>query len=91
MKLKEFIKTIILTALVITSLVLSSKIWFSKELWPDGYNSFNYANKWNLFGLFSGNDNKALSLSQIFSPKQTYINKDEKSILILPDNSRSVT
>ncbi len=89
MKLKEFIKTIILTVLVITSLVLSSKIWFSKELWPDGYNSFHYANNWNLFGLFSGNDNKALSLSQIFSPKQTYINKDEKSILILPDNSRS--
>lgn len=89
MKVKEFIKTIVLTVLIISSLVLSSKIWFSKELWPDGYNSFNYARNWNLFGLFSGSDNKALSLSQIFSPKQTYISKDEKNTLILPANSRS--
>ena len=54
MKLKEFIKTIILTGLVICSLVLSAKIWFSKELWPDGYNSFHSARKSNVFsGIFS--------------------------------------
>ena len=93
MKFKEFIKTIILSALVICSLVLSSKIWFSKELWPDGYNSFNYEQKQNifskLFSVFSKNDSKALELGQIFSPKQILVNKSSKIALISPNHNES--
>ena len=66
MKFKELIKTIILTGLVISSLVLSAKIWFSKELWPDGYNSFHYARKSNvfsgIFSVFNPDKTKALEL-----------------------------
>lgn len=93
MKFKELIKTIILTGLVISSLVLSAKIWFSKELWPDGYNSFHYATNSNLFSklfsVFDSYDSKALELSQIFSPKQLLINKDGRNILLLPDSDET--
>ncbi|MBE7018619.1 MAG: hypothetical protein E7413_01880 [Ruminococcaceae bacterium] len=37
---KEFMKTVVLTCLVISSLVLSAHIWHEKELWSLDYNSF---------------------------------------------------
>jgi len=93
MKFKELIKTIILTGLVISSLVLSGKIWFSKELWPDGYNSFHYATNSNLFSkffsVFDSHDSKALKLSQIFSPKQLLINKEGRNLLLSPDSDET--
>ncbi len=37
---KEKAKTGILILLIICSFVLSARVWFSRELWPNGYNSF---------------------------------------------------
>ncbi len=37
---KDRISSVILICLVISSIVLTVKIWFSEELWPDGYNFF---------------------------------------------------
>ena len=45
---KEFLKTAVLTLLVISSLVLSVNIWYEKELWSMDYSSFVYSLK-NLF------------------------------------------
>lgn len=45
---KEFIKTVVLTCLVLSSLVLSAHIWHEKELWSLDYNSFVHSLK-NLF------------------------------------------
>ena len=42
---KEFIKTVVLTCLVISSLVLSAHIWHEKELWSLDYNSFVHSLK----------------------------------------------
>ncbi|MBR5240110.1 MAG: hypothetical protein IKW04_06015 [Clostridia bacterium] len=42
---KEFIKTVVLTCLVISSLVLSAHIWHEKELWSSDYNSFVHSLK----------------------------------------------
>lgn len=85
MKLKESIKTIILTMLVISSLVLSFNIWFSEGLWSYGYNSFSYAKGGFLSGFFSvfrGKGSYVLDIGQIFSPKQILINESEKSLLV---------
>lgn len=43
--MKERIKTILLTCLVISSLVLSVNIWYEKELWSMDYSSFVYSLK----------------------------------------------
>ena len=87
MKRREFLKTLLLTALVISSVVLASKIWFSKELWSDGYNSFNYRSGFvsKLSSLF-GKKTKAASLdyNQIFFPKQFMISKNGKTVLLRP-------
>ena len=37
---KDRIASVILICLVLSSAFLTVKIWFSEELWPDGYNSF---------------------------------------------------
>lgn len=42
---KEFLKTVVLTFLVISSLVLSANIWYEKELWSMDYSSFVYSLK----------------------------------------------
>ncbi len=46
---REFIKTVVLTCLVLSSLVLSAHIWSEKELWPMGYSSFVHS-LGNFFG-----------------------------------------
>lgn len=78
MKIKETFKTIILTGLVISALVLSSKIWFSEELWPEGYNSFLSG----IFSWFGRNDADSLDLSQIYYPKQILISKSNRSQIV---------
>lgn len=45
---REFIKTVVLTCLVISSLVLSAHIWYEKELWSLDYSSFVHSSE-NLF------------------------------------------
>lgn len=45
---KEFLKSVVLTLLVISSLVLSANIWYEKELWSMDYSSFVYSLK-NIF------------------------------------------
>lgn len=37
---KDRIASVILICLVVSSVFLTVEIWFSEELWPDGYNSF---------------------------------------------------
>ena len=37
---KDSITSVILICLIISSVALTFKIWFSEELWPDGYNFF---------------------------------------------------
>lgn len=83
MKIKEAFKTIILTGLVISALVLSSKIWFSEELWPEGYNSFFSG----IFSVFNSNDAESLDLSQIFFPKQVLVTKDDRSQIVSPNSN----
>ncbi|MBQ7792315.1 MAG: hypothetical protein IJ367_02340, partial [Clostridia bacterium] len=46
---REFLKSLLLTCLVISSLVLSINICYEKELWSMDYSSFVYSLK-NLFG-----------------------------------------
>ncbi len=46
---REFVKTVVLTCLVLSSLVLSAYIWSEKELWPAGYSSFVHS-LGNFFG-----------------------------------------
>ncbi len=84
MKLKETIKTIILTGLVISALVLSFNIWFSEGLWPDGYNSFFS----NLFSVFNDNKAESLDLSQIYYPKQIMVTDTDRSEIISTNHSR---
>ncbi len=50
---KEFLKSVVLTCLVISSLVLSVNICYEKELWSMDYSSFVYSLK-NLFTRESG-------------------------------------
>ena len=78
MKLKETFKTILLTGLVISTLVLSSKIWFSEELWPEGYNSFLST----FFSFFGENNADSLDLAQVYYPKQILILKNDRSSVI---------
>ncbi len=84
MKLKETIKTIILTGLVISALVLSFNIWFSEGLWPDGYNSFLS----NLFSVFGDNKADSLDLSQIYYPKQIMVSDKDRSEIISTNHSK---
>ena len=42
---KDFLKSVVLTGLVISSLVLSVNIWYEKELWSLDYSSFVYSLK----------------------------------------------
>ena len=85
MKLREFFKTLILTALVISSVVLASKIWFSEELWSDGYNSFSYNSF--IFSKISSLFRKepkvrSLEYNQIFFPKQLMITNSGVAYLL---------
>lgn len=84
MKLKETIKTIILTGLVISALVLSFNIWFSEGLWPDGYNSFFS----ELFSVFGDNKADSLDLSQIYYPKQIMVSDKDRSEIISTNHSK---
>ncbi len=49
---REFIKTVVLTCLVLSSLVLSAHIWNEKELWSADYSSFVHS----LQNFFTGDD-----------------------------------
>lgn len=51
---REFIKTVVLTCLVISSLVLSAHIWYEKELWSADYSSFVHS----LENFFAGETSK---------------------------------
>ncbi len=51
---REFLKTAVLTCLVLSSLVLSVHIWTEKELWPTGYSSFVHS----LGNFFGGGDSE---------------------------------
>lgn len=84
MKIKELFKTIILSGLVISALILSSKIWFSEELWPQGYNSFLHG----IFSVFGKDDGESLDLSQIYYPKQLLLSKGERSEIISTTGDR---
>lgn len=84
MKIKETIKTIILTGLVVSTLVLTSRIWISEELWPEGYNSFLSG----AFSFFKKNDAQSLDLSQIYYPKQILVSKNNRSEIISTIDSK---
>ncbi|MBE7020826.1 MAG: hypothetical protein E7411_05285 [Ruminococcaceae bacterium] len=84
MKLKETVKTIILTGLVISALVLSFNIWFSEGLWPDGYNSFFS----EIFSVFKNNQAESLDLSRIYYPKQIMVTDTDRSEIISTNNSK---
>jgi len=93
MKLREFFKTLILTALVISSVVLASKIWFSEELWSDGYNSFSYNSF--IFSKISSLFRKepkvrSLEYNQIFFPKQLMITNSGVAYLLNPTDEEYV-
>ena len=51
---REFIKTAVLTCLVLSSLVLSAHIWYEKELWSADYSSFVHS----LENFFAGDSNE---------------------------------
>ena len=91
MKRKELFKSLILTALVISSVVLASKIWFSKELWSGGYNSFNFKSAFfsKISSLF-GKKTKTASLDydQIFFPKQYMVCKSGQTVLLRPTDDQ---
>ena len=78
MKLKETFKTILLIGLVMSTLVLSSRIWFSEELWPEGYNSFLSG----FFSFFGENNAESLDLAQVYYPKQILLFKNERSSIV---------
>ncbi len=91
MKFKESLKNLVLAMLVISSMTLTWKIWFSEELWPDGYNSFPYEE--NIFSVAiqkvlsyfrSDEANTALDYNQLFYPKQLRVNQDGKKELLTP-------
>ncbi len=57
---KDRITSVILIALVLSSVMLTVKIWFSEELWPDGYNFFvNPKNIVSLLPFFGDNDDES--------------------------------
>lgn len=71
MKRKEFLKSCLLTCLVISSLVLSVNICYEKELWSMDYSSFVYSLK-NFFTRESGSnlgDTDALMRLSQYSPE----------------------
>ena len=89
MRLREFFKTVILTALVVSSVFLASKIWFSEELWSDGYNSFSYTNIFPRISSVFGKkvQVKPLEYNQIFFPKQLMLQYEGVSVLVKPTDS----
>lgn len=87
MKRREFVKTVILTLLVISSVILASKIWFTEELWSGGYNSFSYKSAFfsEISSWFRREQSaKALDYNQIFFPKQLMLTHSETVILLNP-------
>ena len=96
MKRRELFKTVILTCLVISSVILASKIWFTEELWSDGYNSFSYKSAFfsKISSWFKREPSvKALDYNQIFFPKQLMLTQGETVILLNPadDNYNKIS
>ena len=93
MKLKESIKNLVLVLLIISSMTLTWNIWFSEELWPNGYNSFPYEE--NIFSSIgrkivsyfrTGGEETAFHYNQLFYPKQIRVNINGKKELIRHDS-----
>ena len=91
MKFKENMKNLVLVSLIVSSLTLTWNIWFSEELWPNGYNSFPYEE--NIFSSFgrkllsyfhAGEDGTVFHYSQLFYPKQIRIHQNGKKELVSP-------
>ncbi len=91
MKGKESFKNLVLVLLVLSSITMTWKIWFSEELWPEGYNSFPYEK--NIFysiaqkvaSYFHPEDkNIALDYKQVFYPRQIRVNQNGKKELLTP-------
>lgn len=93
MKFKESMKNLVLVLLIVSSITLTWNIWFSEELWPNGYNSFPYEE--NIFSSLgrkilsyfrTGENGTVFHYSQLFYPKQIRINQNGKKDLVLPDS-----
>lgn len=90
MKFKENMKNLVLVLLIVSSMTLTWNIWFSEELWPNGYNSFPYEE--NIFSSIgrkilsyfrTGGDGTVFHYNQLFYPKQIRININGKKELVL--------
>ncbi len=95
MKFKESLKNLVLVMLIISSVTLTWKIWFSEELWPDGYNSFPYGE--NIFSSIAqkvvsyfrpNQENIALDYNQLFYPQQIRVHQNGKKELLTPSSGQ---
>ncbi len=93
MKWKESLKNLVLVLLIMSSITLTWRIWFSEELWPNGYNSFPYEeNVFSSFGkrilsyFHSGTDETLFDYNQLFYPQQMRISNAGSRTLLLPDS-----
>lgn len=74
---KERLKTIALTLLVICSIILTVNKWFSKKLWPDGYNFFSNLTSYFSFGKEPEKKSYYLSKENISNPSKIIVSNNE--------------